>query len=140
MTLREGILSAVMTALDGTSGVGDRIYRSRTEAFNLDEHPAIIVEPVSDTPELLATNRIDWTLIFQVIVLVRGQEPDSAADSIVQSVHNLIMTDSALQALVMHVAPMATNWQISDADQSLGIVSMQYRALYQSSENDLSSL
>ena len=49
-TKRENILAAVKTALTGTAGVGTRIYRSRVEPMSRNESPAIIIEPVSDTP------------------------------------------------------------------------------------------
>ena len=50
-TKRERILAAVKTALTGTAGVGTRIYRSRVDPWSRGESPALIIEPVSDTPE-----------------------------------------------------------------------------------------
>ena len=50
-TKREQILAKIKTNLAGTTGVGTRIYRSRAEAFTRSETPAIIIEPISDTPQ-----------------------------------------------------------------------------------------
>ena len=50
-TKREQILAQIKTNLNGTTGVGDRIYRSRVEALTRSETPAIIIEPISDTPQ-----------------------------------------------------------------------------------------
>ena len=49
-TKREQILEKIKSNLAGTVGVGTRIYRSRVEALTRSETPAIIIEPISDTP------------------------------------------------------------------------------------------
>ena len=61
-TKRESILAAIATALDGTTGVGTRIYRSRVEPLSRAESPAVVIEPVSDTPEQnTSLPTLDWT-------------------------------------------------------------------------------
>ena len=71
-TKRESILAAVKTALTGTAGVGTRIYRSRVDPLSRGESPAIIIEPVSDTPEQnTSLPTLDWTLRIRVVVIER---------------------------------------------------------------------
>jgi len=61
-TKREQILAALKTNLANTTGVGSRIYRSRPEAFSKAETPAIVLEPISDTPQDTTSfnNSITW--------------------------------------------------------------------------------
>jgi hypothetical protein len=62
---REQILAAIYTALQGTAGVGTRVYRSRVEPMARNETPAIVVEPATinyeqntSLPKLDATLRV----------------------------------------------------------------------------------
>ena len=43
-TKRETILARIATVLAGTTGVSDRIFRSRTTALTRAETPSIIIE------------------------------------------------------------------------------------------------
>ena len=85
-TKRENILAAIKTALTGTTGVGTRIYRSRVEPMSRNESPAIIIEPVSDTPvQNTSLPTLDWTLRVRIVVIERGNVPEQAADDTIQS-------------------------------------------------------
>ncbi|BCV01802.1 MAG: hypothetical protein CM15mV46_130 [Caudoviricetes sp.] len=72
-TKREQILAQIKTNLNGTTGVGNRIYRSRVEAITRSETPAIIIEPISDTPQDTQSfnNKIKWEFKIRVSVIVR---------------------------------------------------------------------
>ena len=50
-TKRETILARIATVLSGTTGVSDRIFRSRQTAFTRSETPSLIIEPQSDSVE-----------------------------------------------------------------------------------------
>ena len=67
-TKREQILTAIKSNLAGTTGVGTRIYRSRVEALTRSETPAIILEPISDTPQDTQSfnNKITWKIISTI--------------------------------------------------------------------------
>lgn len=140
MTIREQILQAVMNSLTGTSGVSTRIYRSRVQAFKKNEHPAIIVEPVSDTASHNTSPRLIWDMVFGVTLLVRADIPDSSGDSSIEDIHSKIMGDATLQGLVVDLQPLNTNWQFLEADDTLGIIINQYKVTYQTALDDLSSL
>jgi hypothetical protein len=140
MTKRETILAAFKTALNPTAGVSGRVYRSRVEAFNRAEHPAIVIEPVVDTHSRTSIDRLTNELTVQVVVLVRADIPDTSGDSVVESVHNLIMTNATLDAMLVDLLPISTEFQFVEADKPLGVISLQYKAVYQSGFTDLSSL
>ena len=139
-TRREQILSAITTALAGTTGVGSRIYRSRVEAFSRGESPAISLEPINDTP---ATNTslptLDWSLTVRIAVIVRGAIPDQLADPIVESLHSLVMADLSLGGLAMDIIAGSTDWQLVEADQPAGLVLCEYVVRYRTSVGSLSA-
>ena len=139
-TRREQILSAITTALAGTTGVGSRIYRSRVEAFSRGESGAISLEPINDTP---ATNTslptLDWMLRVRIAVIVRGAIPDQLADPIVGSLHSLLMVDLTLGGLAMDIIPASVDWQLIEADQPAGVVLCDYVVRYRTSVGSLSA-
>ena len=139
-TRREQILSAITTALAGTTGVGSRIYRSRVEAFSRGESPAISLEPINDTP---ATNTslptLDWSLTVRIAVIVRGAIPDQLADPIVESLHSLVMADQGLGGLAMDIIPGSTDWQLIEADTPAGVVLCEYVVRYRTSVGSLAT-
>ena len=137
-TKRENILAAVKTALTGTTGVGTRIYRSRVEPFSRGESPAIIVEPISDTPEQnTSLPTLDWTLTVRVSVIVRGDVPDQVADPIVESLHSKIMADLTLGGSAIDVQPGTTTFEMVDADQPAGVIGVEYLVRYRTRLADL---
>ena len=137
-TRREQILTAITTALAGTTGVGSRIYRSRVEAFSRGESPAISLEPINDTP---ATNTslptLDWSLTVRIAAIVRGAIPDQLADPIVESLHSLLMADLTLGGYAMDIIPSSVDFQLIEADQPAGVVLCDYVIRYRTSLADL---
>ena len=72
-TKREQVLTAIHTALTGTTGVGTRIYRSRVEPLSRQESPAIVIEPISDQAQQnTSLPTLDWSLTVRVAIIVRG--------------------------------------------------------------------
>ena len=139
-TRREQILSAITTALAGTTGVGSRIYRSRVEAFSRGESPAISLEPINDTPDTpTSLPTVDRSLALRITVVVRGAIPDQLADPIVESLHALVMADLSLGGLAMDIIPGSTDWQLIEADTPAGVVLCEYVVRYRTSVGSLSA-
>jgi hypothetical protein len=139
-TKREQVLTAIRTALTGTTGVGTRIYRSRVEPLARQESPAIVVEPVSDSAEQnTALPTLDWSLTVRVAVIVRGEIPDQLADPIVEDAHGKIMADLTLGGYAIDVQPINVNFELQEADQPAGVIMMDYLVRYRTSVADLSS-
>jgi hypothetical protein len=137
-TKRENILAAVKTALTGTTGVGTRIYRSRVEPFSRGESPAIVVEPISDTPEQnTSLPTLDWTLRIRVVVIERSDVPDQAADDTIESLHSKIMADLTLGGHAIDVQPAQTTFQLLEADEPAGVIFCEYEIRYRSQVADL---
>jgi len=137
-TKREQILAKIKTNLAGTTGVGTRIYRSRAEAFTRTETPAIILEPISDTPQDTNSlyNSITHELRVRITVVARGSVPDSTADPTIESLHTKVLTDPTLGGLSIDIRPSTTSFEILEADEAAGVIScefdIEYRTLYNS--------
>jgi len=139
-TRRESIISNIVTALAGTTGVSTRIYRSRVEAFARGESPAIVVEPISDTAqENTSLPTLDWSLTVRIAVIVRGTAPDQLADATIQSLHSKVMADLTLGGYSMDIQPQSVNWQLIEADQPAGVVMCDYLIRYRTSLTNLAS-
>ena len=138
-TKREQVLTAIRTALTGTTGVGSRIYRSRVEPLARQESPAIVVEPVSDTAaQNTSLPTLDWSLTVRVAVIVRGDIPDQLADPIVADAHSKIMADLTLGGYAIDVQPQSVSFDLMEADQPAGVIMMDYLVRYRTSVTDLS--
>ena len=139
MTKRESILAAIRTALTGTVQVGTRIYRSRVEPLARNESPAIVVEPVNDVAvQNTALPTLDWSMTVRVAIIVRGNVPDQLADPIVESAHSKIVADLTLGGYAIDVQPQGASFEMIEADQPAGVVSLDYLVRYRTSVTDLS--
>ena len=135
---REQILAAIKTNLTGTTGVGTRIYRSRVAALTRSESPALVLEPITDTPDINNT-RIDWTLRLRVVVIVRGEIPENIADSTIESLHTKILTNTTLGGLAIDIQPSTQTFEVLDADQPAGVITCEYEIQYRTEYNKLST-
>ncbi len=137
-TKREDILAAIRTALTDTTGVGTRIYRSRVEAVTRAESPALVVEPLTDTPvQNTALPTLDWTLRVRISVIVRGATPDSVADPTIQSLHAKLMADLTLGGEAIDVQPAQTTFNFFEADNPAGVIFCEYDVRYRTQVADL---
>ena len=140
-TRRETILTAVVNALAGATGVGNRIYRSRVTAFTREEKPALLVTWDNDTPlQTTSLATLDWTLDVSIAVIVRGDKPDIVADPVVQSVHSKIMQDLTLGGVATNLIPQSHTNEAVDSDQPAGIVTLNYQIKYRTSNTNLGTL
>lgn len=140
MTRREQILARVRTALTGTTGVGNRIYRSRVEPIAREESPAIVVEPLSDTAvQNTSLPTLDWSLTVRIAVIVRGLIPDQLADPIVENLHSRVMADLTLGGYAIDIQPQGVNFELVEADQPSGVISCDYLIRYRTSVTNLAT-
>jgi hypothetical protein len=137
-TKREQVLTAIRTALTGTTGVGTRIYRSRVEPLSRQESPAIVIEPISDQAQQnTSLPTLDWSLTVRVAIIVRGNVPDQLADPIVESAHAKLMADLTLGGYAIDVQPQNVAFELMEADQPAGVISLDYLVRYRTNVADL---
>tara|TARA_R100000234_G_scaffold48390_1_gene28928 strand:- start:1041 stop:1469 length:429 start_codon:yes stop_codon:yes gene_type:complete len=140
-TKRETILAQLKTQLANTTGVGNRIYRSRVTPVDRSEGKVLIIEPISDNCEVQA-NRLRWTLNVRLSVIARGSASetlDQSADPTVESIHSKISTDVTLGGNAIDMTPRNVSFDLIDGDQPSGVVSCEYIIIYQTSTTDLST-
>ena len=140
-TKREQLLAAIKNTLANTTGVGTRIYRSRVEALTRSETPAIILEPISDTPQDTQNfnDKINWEFKIRISVIVRGSVPDNVADPTVESLHTKVMTDPSVGGLALDIRPSTTSFEILEADNPAGVISCEFDIEYRTSYNSLTT-
>jgi hypothetical protein len=139
-TKRESILTAIATALVGTTGVSTRIYRSRVEPITRGESPAIVIEPISDSAQQnTALPTLDWSLVVRVAVIVRGNIPDQLADPTVESLHAKLMADLTLGGYAIDVQPQSVNFELVEADQPAGVIACDFLIRYRTEVASLSA-
>ena len=151
-TLQEQIVAYAAALLTGIDGVGNRIYRSRQEAYSRDESPAISVEPgpAVTAAEPVSTCKMDWTLQLLIAVFARGMVPpsgtpllglsaDQAADPVVQAVHSRMMTDRSLGGLAMNCWLLSRDPQMVSAEDPSIVTVLTYQVRYRTSVTDLST-
>jgi len=140
-TIRENILDAAKAALAGTTSVGTRIYRSRVTALTRAESPALLLSWSNDTAsQTTSLATLDHTLTIEISVIVRGDTPDEVADPIVESLHNKIMSNTALSNLVSDIYLTTTTNENIDADQPAGVITCSYEIAYRTLNNNLASV
>ena len=138
---REQILAKIKTNLSGTTGVGSRIFRSRSEPLTRAESPSLVIEFVTDQPTINSATylKLDWTLRVRIVVIVRSQTPDTSADPTIESLHTKIVNDPTLGGLAIDVRPSTVTFDVIEADQPAGVVFCEYEIDYRSDYNDLST-
>lgn len=140
ISIREQVLKAVKDTLAGTYSVDDRIFRSRQAALVRNEFPAMTIEPISDVAEQTTIPRTTWTLSIRIIIFANGDQPDSVGDPIVEDMHEKLMSDLSLGGLVMDIQPVSVNFQLQESDNNAIAIICDYRILYQTSLQNISSL
>lgn len=139
-TKREQILSALHTALAGTTGVDTRIYRSRVEPLTRAESPALVIEPDTDTPtQNTSLPTLDHSLNVRIVIIIRATVPDQAADPIIESLHAKLMADLNLGGLTIDIQPGPTKFTLEAADTPVGVIYCTYRVLYRTSVSSLAA-
>lgn len=150
-TRQEQIVAYAAALLVGVDGVGNRIYRSRQEAFSRDESPSISVEPGTATTatEPVSTCKIDWTLQLLIAVFARGTVPpsgtpllglaaDQVADPVIQQVQARMMADRGMGGLAMDCWLLSRDPQMARAEDPSIVTVLTYQVRYRTSITDLS--
>jgi hypothetical protein len=125
MSLRESVLAAVAAKLVAAGVASGRVYRSRQEA--IETLPAVTVEPVAEQVGESVIGLLDRTLSVAVAVLVKGDTPDSAADSLVEAVTAAMMADRTigLGSEVQVASEHDIRWDFEDFDLARVTVTFQ---------------
>lgn len=139
-TKRERILRTIQDKLALTYGVEGRVYRSRVTAMQRAESPAIVIEPISDTPtQNTSLPTLDWRMRVRVTVIVRGDVPDQLADPIIENMHARMVADLTLGGYAIDVQPDEVTYNMLDADQPAGVIFNDYIVQYRTTVASLAT-
>lgn len=130
MTVRESILAALKTLLDGVGGA--TAYRSREAPVKRGEGPVIVVRPEGETVELrgAAPGLAMRDLVVVVTLITRGAIPDQVADPILAAIHAAIMADQTLGNRCARIIEVSTGFDFEQADQTALASELRYMVRY----------
>lgn len=139
---RESILEYAKDALAGIPNLGTRIFRSRIEAFQRSEAPAVVVEPGNDMALNPSASNcyIDWELVLLVAVYTRGHQPETLADPIISDIHARLMANRSMGGLTMDIWPDTVEPSFEKADRPALWTICSYKVRYRTSVTDLSTV
>jgi hypothetical protein len=104
------------------------------------EAPAIVIEPISDTPaQNTSLPTLDWKMRVRVVVIVRGDTPDQLADPVIQDMHAKMVADLTLGGYAIDVQPDEVSFNLYDADQPAGVIFNDYIVQYRTSVASLAT-
>ena len=132
----ERILSAIEAALAPTDGVSGRVFRDRWEALARNEMAAIVIEPQSESDEVITTTEtLTTTLAVNIDVLISGAPLSTLADPIRVSLHSLLLADATLRGLVISCYPTGRQWEAVSGE--IGLLRCSYAVKYRTSLGSL---
>lgn len=129
-SIREQIVLKMMQVLAGTTGLGTRIYRTRSDAFARGELPALVVRALRDESAQYVVDFKEKYLFVALELHVRSATADADADPILVSLHQKLLADPTLGALAIDVNEEETTFDLEDADQPGLVVTAAYRIYY----------
>ncbi len=83
--------------------------------------------------------KLDWTLRVRIVVVSRSVNSYTNADSVIESMHSLLMADLTLGGIAIDVQPVLTSFDFIDADQPAGVFSNEYDVKYRTQVADLTT-
>lgn len=138
-TRRELILTAVTTIVSGVSGLANKVFRSRPDAFAREETPVVNIRPMRDTSNANVVPFLNWTLQVAITLMVRGAIPDRIADPYIASITAALMADRTLGGLCFDIQPVDTYFELQDGDKPMMAVNMVFEITYRTNAGDLTT-
>lgn len=136
-SVREQILAKIVELLTPVAGVESRVYRSRVNALQKSELPAILVEPVSDQAGYTQMDNLSWVLKVRVGLILRSETPESDMDPILVSIHSLLMATRDVGGLAMDIIPESVTFSNLKDDVTTGTADAIYSVSYRTAATDL---
>lgn len=141
-THRETILQRVVSLL-GPSGTP--VFRSRVEALQRGELPAIVVRPGAEAHEQTATRLVKRT--FQIVIEVHAAADssvtpnvaaDQAADPVIAQIHASLFVNSTLDGIVAALFDKEMQEPLfADGDETRVSITLVYEAVYMTRSSDI---
>jgi hypothetical protein len=143
-SIQEQIMQRALALLLASGSLAeDRVYRSRTEAFNREETPAIVIRPDLETTERESEGVDRCQFELSVEILARessdGAIPwDKTADQVKVAAHAALMADDAFPQ-ADRVQRFYIDWVEEEGDNTAGNCMVRYRFTYLCNSRDLTT-
>lgn len=142
-TKKKQIVDALMTALQGITGIG-KVTQDEREytAYSVGDYPALLVQSSKPTVDRLSyphntADDMEAEMEIQiegVVHNITASDIEGDADALRQDVEQAIVGNAALNALVKDIY-LESDDDIADLDQNYGIFSAVYTAVYHYNHN-----
>lgn len=140
MSKRESILQAVVAVLTAAAPSGVGVYRSRVDALQESEAPALMVAPETEVVQELGQGLVEARLQIAVTVLARAiLAPDAAADPIIEAAHAALMADPTLGGLAFDTAEQSSEWAMDQTDLEAVALTARYVVWHRRSRASLTA-
>lgn len=118
MSQRKTIIDALVAQL--ITATGAPVYKTRRDPIPEDKLPAIVIEPDREPNTQETLGRVDVMLTVAISVLFTGAATDSANDTLIGQVQQLIETGLSLGAPQSGIEADA-NYDIEFTDESIDL-------------------
>lgn len=138
MTLREQIIQAAIAALIGQTEAASRVYRSKAQALERDELPAVVVRPGQEDVKRLGMGVDQHDLEIKLHLYGRGETADAVLDPIHDAANRALMTMAQSSGLIRQIRlDQIGEPDFDDNDDTTTCVVMTYVATYATPQHDL---
>jgi len=141
-SIRNRIITQMVTVISSatTSTVAGRVFRSRAQAMNRDESPAVYVRPISDQNRSIVVPFSERDLFVECVIVVRSSDtPDISADPIAVQIHAALFADTTLGGRSLDIEESDTSFDSEDVDNGGGITRLRFRIYYRHTVEHLDS-
>ena len=128
MSAREDLLVYLAAQLATVSNL--TVYRTRQAAVAIEEGNCLILEPDEESVSKPGNGIAARDLTIRILLIVRAATPDSAADPLLQSIHNSFMSDPTLGGRAAACIEVGTRWNFEVADTTALVAEVRYRLKY----------
>lgn len=134
----ERILARVRTTLQAANtDAADRIHRGRVDAFGAAEVPAINIRRSTGQADAFAHAVNRGLMEFELDLLVRGDDWETAADRLHLQAHRVIAIDAELNTLGRGLRCVRTEPRAEGGDEVIGKLTATYQVQALSRAGDL---
>lgn len=136
-SVAEQILARVSTALQAAPSLAITIVRNRLSAFGQDELPSINIKRLSDEETAHANGLTRHLLIFEIDILVAGENWETGTDALHVAAHNRLLADVTLSGLGHGLICTGSELAGGEAEYTCGRLTAQYQMQFLTRPGDL---
>lgn len=115
------------------------VFRARETSITRAQTPAITVLMAGESDQPFSQDTDKHVLRVNLAVFVRGDPWDQLTDAVTTPMHQVVMTDAALLAMVVRIRKTGSEPEAEEADRTAGVLSCMYEITYLTRASDISA-